>query len=432
MSFTSPFQPLHLPGPSRRVSTLMPAIIDDLIQNHPNVQFNLAPGSPCTTPHVDSVANAAALLTQSNELASLSRYDEPRGIEALRRRWANYIYNPNYVNDPKGVDIAEQPLSSLLPHHELMVTAGSNQAFFNVISTLCDPQDEVLLPVPYYFSHKTALALSTVHATLIPPDPDTFLPTVAAVASAITPRTRALIITNPSNPTGVVYPRMLLDSLSDFCAAKSIYLILDEAYLEYNYFTDRSPASFSRAYSPRLLPHIIKLHTMSKAFGLAGWRVGCVTYPRDLSTHMCKVQETIPTHASNFSQVIALSSLTLPTPHVTEAAKIRHIFIHTITTLYSGTPLETKFVAPKGAFYVFVPYTPLPSQSKAQDDDKVVHKLAETFGVLTVPGHAFGLAGYIRVCYGAVRFEEAYRAAKALAIGLRFFLKKGYKASEPL
>lgn len=408
----------------------MPAIIDDLIQDHCNVRFNLAPGSPCTVPHADCIAIATTHLTQSGTVASLSRYDEVRGMGALRKRWANYLYNPEYLDSPSNLDLVEQPLNILLPHHELMTTAGANQAFVNVISTLCDPHDDVLLPIPYYFSHKNALALADVRATLIPPDPNTLLPTIAAVASAVTPRTRALVITNPSNPTGAVYPKALLVALSEFCAAKAIYLILDEAYLEYNFSENESFPS--RIYSPHLQPHVIKLHTMSKAFGLAGWRVGCVTYPRDLSVHMCKVQDTIPTHASNFSQVVALSALKLPASHVSEAAKIRYIFIHALTTLFSGTPLQPRFVIPKGAFYVFAPYTPLPSQSKAQDDDRVVHTLARTFGVLTVPGYAFGLAGYVRVCYGAVRLDDAHRAAEALANGLQFFLEEGNSTSSSL
>lgn len=411
-------------SPSRRITSLMPAIIDDLIQDHRDVRFNLAPGSPCTAPHIDSISTATALLSQSDTVSALSRYDEVRGSDALRKRWGNYLYNPEYshnrTNKPK---FTEQPLHTLLPQHELMVTAGANQAFVNVILTLCDPHDNVLLPIPFYFSHKNALGLAAVRATLIQPDPGTLLPTIATVESAVTPRTRALVVTNPSNPTGVVYPRALLDALSQLCETKSIYLILDEAYLEYNY-SDHNPHAHSNcAYSPPLQPHIIKIHTMSKAFGLAGWRVGCVTYPRNLSAHMCKVQDTIPTHASSFSQLVALSALELPTVHVIEAARIRHVFVHTLTLLFQGTPLQRNFVIPTGAFYVFVPYTPNPSQCTPEDDDKMVCTLAKVFSVLTVPGHAFGLAGYIRVCYGAVHFEEAHHAAKALADGLRFFLK---------
>lgn len=430
MSVPEKIQPSLLPRPSHRITTLVPAIIDDLIQDHCNVRFNLAPGSPCTVPHADCIASATAHLTQSGTVESLSRYDKVCGIEALRKRWANYLYNPEYLDSPSSKHFVEQPLDTLLPHHELMITAGANQAFVNVVFAICDPHDEVLLPIPYYFSHKNALALADVRANLIRPDPGTLLPTIAAVASAVTPRTRALVITNPSNPTGAVYPKSLLIALSEFCAAKAIYLILDEAYLEYNFSENKSFPS--RIYSPHLQSHIIKLHTMSKAFGLAGWRVGCVAYPRDLSVHMCKVQDTIPTHASNFSQVVALSALKLPTSHVSEAAKIRHVFIHALTNLFNGTPLQHRFVIPKGAFYVFVPYTPFPSQSKAQDDDKVVHKLANTFEVLAVPGYIFGLTGYIRVCYGAVRLDDAHRAAKALGNGLRFFLEESNTTSNSL
>lgn len=409
---------------SQRIAETPSAIIDELLLAHENVRFNLAPGSPCTVPNPTVMTHAISLLSDPAKVAALSRYDQVHGSSALRKRWANYLYNPNYSLEAS-LEISEQPLEKLLPEHDIMVTAGANQAFVNVMLTICDPGDDVLLPAPYYLAHKNALAMTNVHAIHVQPNLSTLLPSLQSISSAQTCRTRALVITNPNNPAGVVYPAQLLNGLSEFCARRGMYLILDEAYREYNFTALDRDSPQHPVFSPKLAPHIIKLHTMSKAFGLAGWRIGAVTYPRDLSEHMCKAQDTIPTHASNFSQAVAHFALAMPFTHVFEAVCIRHIFVSALVNLYRGTPLQEKFVIPDGAFYVFTPYSFEPTSCKTNDDDYVVHRLATDFGVLVIPGYSFGLSGYVRVCYGAVHVDDAPDAAAALVNGVQSIMKGG-------
>lgn len=284
---------------------------------------------------------------------------------------------------------------------------------------MCDPGDEVVLLAPYYFSHLNALTSCDVTPVVVPCDPTTLLPrSIGSIEAVVTPRTRAVVLVSPGNPSGVIAPRELVDALSALCEARGLWLISDEAYAHITYGLGDDVDSRSGAHAPRSSPCVIRLHTMSKVYGLAGWRVGALVYPRRLSVHLRKVQDTIPTHTAVASQVAALAALehdsALIPARVQTLGAVRACFLQRLDAVYAQLP-DLHLVPGAGAFYLFLPVAGGISDS---DDDAVAFLAHPPTRVLTVPGTAFGMSGYVRVSFGSVSLGQADAAATALADGL--------------
>ncbi|MFM7312949.1 MAG: aminotransferase class I/II-fold pyridoxal phosphate-dependent enzyme, partial [Cyanobium sp.] len=169
----------------------------------------------------------------------------------------------------------------------LLVSAGSNMAFNAVVQVLCDPGDELILPVPYYFNHEMAIRLAggtpmPVQAGLIP-DPE-------LLAAAITPRTRAIVTVSPNNPSGAVIPQPVLAAINRLCAERGLLHICDEAY---GLFSHGDTPAWSPGSQSGSAAHTITLGSLSKSHGMAGWRVGWAVVPESLVPELAKVQDMI-------------------------------------------------------------------------------------------------------------------------------------------
>jgi aspartate/methionine/tyrosine aminotransferase len=291
------------------------------------------------------------------------------------------------------------------------------QGFVSLVLALSDPGDEVVLLAPYYFSHYNALTVCGVTPVVVRCDEATLLPTgIDDVRRAFSARTKAVVLVSPGNPSGVVAPSPFVDSLVALCRASDVWLLSDEAYWEITY--DGAECS-----TPRALQGVVKIYTMSKVYGMAGWRVGALLYPKELSVHLRKVQDTIPTHATMVSQVAAYHALAddsaLLQERLQNFSSSRRCFVKHLTSVYSQ--VELPFVCGDGAFYFF-----LPVASGAEPADGIVDFLVRTSSVLVVPGSAFGLANYVRVSYGSVLPEDAEEAAQRLRTGLEaWFARNG-------
>src|SRR5688500_6000909 len=148
----------------------------------------------------------------------------------------------------------------------IVVTAGGNMAFVNAILAIADPDDEVILPTPYYFNHEMAVVIAGCRPVLVPTDPATYQIRPDAIAAAITPRTRAVVTISPNNPTGTVYPEAALRAVNGICREHGVYHIHDEAY---EYFTWTATKHFSAAAIAGSEAHTICLHSLSKSYGFA-------------------------------------------------------------------------------------------------------------------------------------------------------------------
>jgi aspartate/methionine/tyrosine aminotransferase len=283
------------------------------------------------------------------------------------------------------------------PHSLVMVTAGSNMAFLNAVLAVADPGEEFILPMPYYFNQEMAIRMAGCVPVPVPVREDWQLD-VAAIAAAITPRTRAIVTVSPNNPTGAVYPEADLRAVNALCAQHGLYHFSDEAY---EYFTYDGARHFSPGSIPGAHAHTLSFYSFSKNYGMASWRVGYVVYPADLFDAMNKVQDTNLICAPVASQLLALRALeqgrNLVMPRVADLARVRAQVFEAL----SGLGDLVHFPRTQGAFYVLMR---LPGVA---DPLAFNRAMTERHKVATIPGFAFGLTGtaqwnYQRLSYGAL------------------------------
>lgn len=292
-----------------------------------------------------------------------------------------------------------------------IVTAGSNQGFMNAILAITDPGDEVILPVPYYFNY--AMAIEMAGATVVPVATDAaYAFDLDAIEKAITPRTRAVVTVSPGNPTGVVHPIATLRALNALCAKHGIFHIHDEVY---EYFTYGDAKHESPAADPTSAPHTISLMSLSKAYGLASWRIGFMVFPEILWDAINKIQDTLLVCPPIVSQHVALAAMAVGRPYcdtqVAVIAQAREIVTEAL--MAPGVPCDVP--AATGAFYYFI------KVHTTKDSMEIGERLIREHRVAVIPGSAFGAVDgcYLRVSYGALDRTTAADGVGRLVSGLK-------------
>lgn len=222
----------------------------------------------------------------------LSRYTEIVGRADLRAALAADM-NAQY-----GGDVAAD---------DLLIAAGCNQSFCLATLALAAPGDEVLLPLPYYFNHQMWLEMVGVRAVHLPFRPDRGgVPDPEDAAARITPRTRAIVLVTPNNPTGAVYPPEAIAAFHDLARAHGLALVLDETYRDF-LPTDTAPHDLFRR--PDWRDNLVHLYSFSKVFALTGYRVGAVAAGPALLAEIAKAMDTIAICAPHVGQEAALYGL---------------------------------------------------------------------------------------------------------------------------
>ena len=380
----------------RAVQTPIIPVIADLIRAHPGT-ISLGQGVVGYGPPPSALARMETFLADPANHRYQAVAGVPALVAALEARMA----------EAHGVAVG--------PAHgnRLMVTAGGNNAFLAALLAFTDPGDEVILPVPYYFNHEMAITMVNCRPVLVPTDADCQLD-LPALRAAITPRTRAIVTVSPNNPTGAVYPEAALRAVNALCAEHGLFHLSDEAY---EAFTYEGAVHFSAASLPGAAGHTIALHSLSKAFGFASWRIGWMVYPEALEGALRKVQDTIIICPPVVSQYAALGALEAGTPYVRQQlgviAENRALVQRALAPLVADGLLA---VPPaRGAFYFLL------RLRAGLEPLAAAERLIREHRVAVIPGSAFGCVDgcHLRVAYGALQPDTAAEGIGRLVRGLR-------------
>jgi aspartate/methionine/tyrosine aminotransferase len=297
------------------------------------------------------------------------------------------------------------------PHSSVLVTAGGNQAFMNAVLAITDPGDEIILPTPYYFNHEMAIVMAGARAVGVPTTSEYQLD-VDAIDKAIGPSTRAVVTVSPNNPTGAVYPESDLRRVNELCKARGVFHIHDEAY---EYFTYGSARVFSPGSIAGAAEHTISLYSLSKAYGMASWRIGYMVVPVALNDAIHKIQDTILICPPAVSQHAALAALQVGRSHAhAHVAGLDRTRLQIYDELTKGdVPCEVP--ATEGAFYYLI------RVHSALDPMTLTERLIKQHRVAAIPGSAFADAApcSIRISYGALDSESVIEGLHRLIGGLR-------------
>jgi aspartate/methionine/tyrosine aminotransferase len=346
-------------------------------------------------------------------------YGPPReAVDALRAFPASdddHKYGP-VEGVPALVEALERKLAHendlyVRPASRLVVTAGGNLAFMNAVLAIADPGDQIIFPVPYYFNHEMAVVIAGCRAVAVPTTAEYQLD-LDAIARAITPRTRAVVTVSPNNPTGAVYPEAALRAVNALCRDRGVFHIHDEAY---EYFTYDGARAFSPGAIDGAAAHTISLYSLSKAYGMASWRIGYMVFPEPLWDAVNKIQDTILICPPAVSQQAALAAVRVGRSYAGRHLASLDAMRRRIHAALADPSVPCEVPESRGAFYYFL------RVRTGLDPLVLTERLIREHRVAVVPGSAFGATEgcYLRVSYGALDDRTAAEGIGRLAAGLR-------------
>ncbi len=374
-------------------------------------------------------ARATEMRTAGIDVVSLAAgepdFDTPERIkEAARRALARGMTKYTAVG---GVRELKEAIRAKLKRDnnldyeisEIVASAGAKQSEANLIATLFDEGDEVLIPTPAWVSFGAMVQLSGAEPKFVPCAEDAgFLLTPQDLKKAIGPRTRGIILNSPSNPTGAVYSAAHLSELAKVLLESEIWVISDDVY-EHMAYDGRVPHIFE--IEPKLRARGIAVNSLSKTYAMTGWRVGFAAGPREVMSAMQRLQSQNSGNPCSIAQAAAIEALVGPQDDVRAMAeefrKRRSLVVERIRALL-GFSLPN---VPAGAFYAFPNVSALLGSTykgkKIADGDAFANFLLEEAHVASVGGNDFGAPNHVRFSYAAstTSLNEAFdRIAAAL------------------
>ena len=304
---------------------------------------------------------------------------------------------------------------------QVIVSCGAKHSLYNIAQALFDPGDEIIIPAPYWVSYPDqALLQDAVPRIVETREEDNFRLTGELLRAAVTPRSKALILNSPSNPTGCGYTKAQLEEIRDVILEHELFVISDEIYekLVYGNFQFHSIAELGEEIKARTLV----VNGVSKSHAMTGWRIGWAAGPVNIIKAMSTIQSQSTSNPTSIAQKAALEALTGPQDAVTmmvgEFDKRRRAMVDRLNGMNGVSCL-----LPDGAFYVFARIDDLYGKKykgKAINTSiEMADYLLNDARVAVVPGGAFGADGYIRLSYatsmeiidkGLNRMEDAFRA----------------------
>ncbi|MDR1452798.1 MAG: aminotransferase class I/II-fold pyridoxal phosphate-dependent enzyme [Candidatus Margulisbacteria bacterium] len=304
-------------------------------------------------------------------------YTSNWGLLELRQEIAKYLTKYKLSYDPAS---------------ELLITFGVSEAVDLVLRSILNPGDEVIVAEPCYVSYQPLIELAGGRAVSLNTARTNFIPRAQEIAKLLTPRTKALFICSPNNPTGAVMPRSELQKIAALAKKQDIWVISDEVYAELVY----GEPHFSIGALPGLKERAIILNGFSKAFAMTGWRIGYICCPAELMRQVIKLHQYYAICAPIMSQYGAIEALQSCRD---EVEKMRRSYLRRRNFMVSAVQkIGLPFAEPSGAFYLFVDIRPTGLTS-----EDFALKLIQREKVAVVPGNVFGAGGegFVRCCYAA-------------------------------
>jgi aspartate aminotransferase len=299
-------------------------------------------------------------------------------------------------------DSFDRDHSLLYKPNQVAVSNGAKHSIHNVLTALCGPGDEVIIPAPYWVSYSALVELTGATPVIVPTTEESgFCFSAEQFEAAITPKTKLMMLNNPCNPTGAAYPIGNLEALAKVAVERDVFVMSDEIYekLIYEGSQFRSFASFGE----EVVQRTIIVSGVSKAYAMTGWRIGWTIASAELTAAMNKLQSQETSNPCSVSQYAAIAALNESQECVEtmrqEFAKRREYVLERLRKLP-----DVSFAEPGGAFYVFFNVSkhfnrPLPGGISVDNSSDFCTALLEEAHVALVTGDAFGAPGYVRLSF---------------------------------
>jgi aspartate aminotransferase len=340
--------------------------------------IHLGIGEPKNKAPITAILSSAAKLSTGD-----IKYTPTDGTPSLKKAIIKYT---------------EENYGKLVAPENVIVSDGAKQSLFNILFTLCNPQDEVIILAPYWVSYPEIVKMVYGIPVIVTPEDGSFHPQMEEIQRAVSSYTKAIIVNSPNNPSGIIYSEEFIRQIVEFCEQKGIYLILDDIYHKL-VFDGKIPVPAYRFTNKDVeSTKLIVVNGVAKLYGMTGFRVGWVIASRKLVEIMTNVQAQTTTCVSPVMQAAAEGALT-GVQSIVESLRLtiqnnRDVVMQEMKTFNS-----IRITKPEGTFYCFPDF-----RAYSNNSVELSNILLKKALVVTVPGKEFGMEGFLRLSYsGSVK-----------------------------
>ncbi len=334
---------------------------------------HLGAGEPKNKAPISAILSSAAKLTTGD-----IKYTPTDGVPSLKKAIIRYT---------------EENYDRLVAPENVIVSAGAKQSLYNLLYSILNPQDEVIVLAPYWVSYPEMIKMVYGMPVIVRPEDGTFHPRMKDIEQAVSSYTRAIIVNSPNNPSGVIYRAEFIGELVEFCERKGIYLIMDDIYHKLVFEGKTAASAYKFTKKDIESTKVIVINGISKLYGMTGFRIGWVIASRELVEIMTNVQAQTVSCTSVVLQAAAEGALTgLQSP--IEALRLtlennRNVMIQELES-FNGV----KLIRPDGTYYCLPDF-----RAYSNDSVALSRMLLKRALVVTVPGKEFGMEGHLRLSY---------------------------------
>lgn len=406
---------------------------------HMDVDLSLSPRVNSVKPSktVAITDQATALLKAGVPVIALAAgepdFDTPSviaeaGINAIREGYTRYTPNTGTLELRTAIckKLKEENGISYTPD-QIVVSNGAKQSIHQAVLAVCSPGDEVIIPAPFWVSYPEMARLADATPVIVPTSiSENFLMDPKLLEDSLTEKSRLLILCSPSNPTGSVYPKKLLEEIAKIVTKHPRLLVLSDEIYEHILYAPATHTSFASL--PGMWERTLTVNGFSKAFAMTGWRLGYIAGPKHFIQACAKIQSQFTSGASAISQKAGLAALSLGYAGSETVATMVKAFRERRDFLVKkfGELEGVKISEPQGAFYLFIDLSchygaEIEGFGEIDSSESLCRYLLDRAQVALVPGVAFGDDTCIRISYAAslTTLQDAFRRIKEALVALR-------------
>jgi aspartate aminotransferase len=335
--------------------------------------IHLGAGEPKNKAPISAILSAAARLNTGD-----IKYTPTDGISSLKKAVIRYT---------------EENYDRIVGPENVIISQGAKQALFNLLYTLINPQDEVIVFAPYWVSYPEMIKMVYGVPVIVTPEDGSFYPSMKDLEPAVSSYTKAIIVNSPNNPSGVIYPPSFIQQLVEFCEKKGIYLIMDDIYHKLIFEGKTWSSAYKYTKKDVESSKIITINGISKLYGMTGFRIGWTVASKQLVQVMTNVQGQTSTCTSVLLQAAAEGALT-GLQSTIESLRLtlennRNVMVQQLRA-FNGV----KISPPDGTYYCLPDFRAY-NKSSVELSNFLLKKAL----VVTVPGKEFGMEGHLRLSY---------------------------------
>ncbi len=335
--------------------------------------INMGVGEPKNKAPLNAILSSAAKLSAGD-----IKYSPTDGIPSLKKAIIRYT---------------EENYDRIVRPDNVIVSSGAKQSIFNLLYTILNPQDEVVVLAPYWVSYPEMIKMCWGVPVVVTPEDGRFEPTLAEVEERVSSSTKAILLNSPNNPSGWLYSEEFVAALVDFCERRDIYLIMDDIYHKLVFDGRTAPPAYKYTSRDVESTKVIVINGISKLYGMTGFRIGWAVAPRPIAEVMTNVQAQTTSCTSVILQAAAEGALN-GLQGLVESLRVtmqnnRDVIVQELRS-FTGV----KLIEPRGTFYAFPDFRAYKASSV-----ELASFLLKQAKVVVVPGREFGMEGHIRLSF---------------------------------